>query len=55
MITLIDESPYDEGYQAYIEGSKQEDNPYPIGSDNAHDWHCGWNDAEEEHWNNIIY
>lgn len=38
-------SYYEEGCQAFHKGIDV--NPYPIGSDEWHDWDQGWEDEEE--------
>lgn len=42
-------SPWDLGYQAYIDGDSDMNNPFDISSDDALDWNDGFLQAEEDH------
>ena len=42
------ETPYDKGYQAYLEGSTLEANPFQAPSDEYYDWEGGWVAASDQ-------
>lgn len=39
-------TPWGEGYDAYRAGCSEEDNPYPLRSDNRREWYAGFDAAE---------
>lgn len=41
-------NPYGEGYEAANEGRDEEENPYPINSDNWNEWRNGWYSRKHE-------
>lgn len=44
----MSDSPYEQGYQAYCDGTDLESNPYPHNSNEADQWDAGWCDALDE-------
>ena len=41
-------TPYDQGFQAFLEGLDQESNPYDSGTDDFYDWEGGWVAASDQ-------
>jgi ribosome modulation factor len=41
-------SPFDQGYQAFIDGDSAEDNPFVYGTFDWNQWHDGFTKAEED-------
>ena len=44
-ITEDDFTPFDEGWDAYLEGVHKIDNPYPINNWKHYEWNKGWDEA----------
>lgn len=49
MIESEEQAARREGYEAWYDGKRLSDNPFPKGSDCYDSWRAGWLGAEEDH------